>query len=214
MAEESNISLNPKEAKIGMSLDNTASSVPQGMLSYALNAQVENFDGNQVTYQNEIGNILCTNLPEGYSVVHMHNIIEKNLIAVLLVKDDETTSEIGVIDTNTCTYTKKINSPCIGFTKKTVILKSVHKVTNCSTELYFASPKRMYIDFENLPFVEEEVPGQCEREVTDEVDCNKMLVQPNFLVPQLEITVCYTIRKSIRRGLHLFLFYNKSPPYF
>lgn len=188
MAEESNISLNPKEAKIGMSLDNTASSVPQGMLSYALNAQVENFDGNQVTYQNEIGNILCTNLPEGYSVVHMHNIIEKNLIAVLLVKDDETTSEIGVIDTNTCTYTKKINSPCIGFTKKTVILKSVHKVTNCSTELYFASPKRMYIDFENLPFVEEEVPGQCEREITDEVDCNKMLVQPNFLIPKLEIT--------------------------
>ncbi len=187
MAEEQLISLNPKEAKIGLSLDSTTSSIPQGMLSYALNAQVENFDGNQVTYQNEMGNVLCTNFPEGYSVVHTKNIIEKNLIVVFLVKDDETTSEIGVVDTTTCVYTPKINAPCIGFSKNTPILKSVYKVTNCSTELYWANPERRWIDLENLPFLEEVVEGQCEREITDEVDCNKMRVQPDFLIPQIKI---------------------------
>jgi len=188
MAEDSLISLNPKEAKIGMSLDSTTSSIPQGMLSYALNAQVENFDGNQVTYQNETGNVLCTNFPEGYTVVHTKNIIEKNIIVVFLAKDDETTSEIGVVDTTTCLYTAKINSACIGFSKNIPILKSVYKVTNCSTELYWANPERMYIDLENLPFKEEIVFGQCEREISGEVDCNKMRVQPNFLIPQIDIT--------------------------
>lgn len=188
MAEQDSlISLNPKQAKIGMSLDSIVSDIPQGMLSYALNAQVENFDGNQVTYQNETGNILCTNFPTGYSVVHTKNIIEKNLIVVFLAKDDGTTSEIGVVDTNTCLYTTKINAPCIGFDKTTPILKSVYKVTNCSTELYWADPRRRYIDLENLPFLEIEVDGQCEREITTEVDCNKLLVQPNFLIPQLEV---------------------------
>jgi len=189
MAEQqSPISLNPKEAKIGLSLDSTTSSIPQGMLSYALNAQVENFDGNQVTYQNETGSVLCTNFPTGYTVVHTKNIIERNLIVVFLVKDDETTSEIGVVDTTTCLYTAKINAPCIGFSKNTPILKSVYKVTNCSTELYWANPERRYIDLDNLPFVEEVVEGQCEREITDEVDCNKMRVQPDFLIPQISIT--------------------------
>jgi len=160
MAEQqSPISLNPKEAKIGLSLDSTTSSIPQGMLSYALNAQVENFDGNQVTYQNETGSVLCTNFPTGYTVVHTKNIIERNLIVVFLVKDDETTSEIGVVDTTTCLYTAKINAPCIGFSKNTPILKSVYKVTNCSTELYWANPERRYIDLDNLPFVEEVVEG-------------------------------------------------------
>jgi len=188
MAEqESLISLNPKEAKIGMSLDSTTSSIPQGMLSYALNAVVENFDGNQVTYQNETGNVLCTNFPEGYTVVHTKNIIEKNIIVVFLAKDDGTTSEIGIVDTGTCLYTAKINAACIGFSPDIPILKSVYKVTNCSTELYWASPERRYIDLENLPFVEEIIEGQCEREITDEVDCNKMRVQPDFLIPQLEL---------------------------
>lgn len=189
MAEEqSPISLNPKQAKIGLSLDATTSDIPQGMLSYALNAVKANFDGQQVTYQNETGNVLCTNFPEGYTVVHTKNIIEKDLIVVFLVKDDESTSEIGVVDTNTCIYTPKINSPCIGFSKNTPILKSIYKVTNCTTELYWANPERRYIDLENLPFKEEVIEGQCEREITDEVDCNKMRVQPDFLIPQIEIT--------------------------
>lgn len=189
MAEEQSlISSNPKSAKIGMSLDTMTSDIPQGMLSYALNAITEGADGNQVTYQNEAGNILCTNFPEGYTVVHTKNIIEKNIIVVFLVKDDETTSEIGVVDTNTCLYTPKINAPCIGFSKNIPILKSVYKVTNCSTELYWANPERRWIDLENLPFLEEVVEDQCEREITDEVDCNKMRVQPDFLIPQIAVT--------------------------
>lgn len=189
MAEEQSlISLNPKEAKIGLSLDASLSNIPQGMLTYALNAQLASFDGNQVSYQNETGNILCTNFPTGYTVVHAKNIIERSLIVVFLAKDDGTTSEIGTVDTNTCLYTPKINAPCIGFDKTTPILKSIYKVTNCSLELYWADPRRRYIDLDNLPFLEEIVPGQCERNITDEIDCNKLLVQPNFLIPQLQVT--------------------------
>ena len=189
MAEEQQtISLNPKEAKIGMSLDTATSQIPQGMLSYALNAIVENFDGNSVLYQNETGNVLCTNFPTGYELIGAHNIYEKHLIVLFLVKDDETTSEIGVVDTNTCLYTKKINAPCIGFTKSHPILKMVYKVTNCSTEVYFYSPKMLWMDLEKLPFKEILEEGHCAPIITDEVDCNKMRVQPDFSIPQLEIT--------------------------
>lgn len=186
--EVSNISYNPKESKIGMSLDSTASSIPQGMLSFAMNAVVENFDGNQVTYQNETGNVLCTNLPQGYILIGRHNILQKNIILVWLVTEDNKNSEIGIIDKSTCLYSKKINAPCLGFRIDKPILKSVDKVTNCSTEVYWTdgfNPRR-FIDLENLPFLEIAGDSECENEITEEVDCNKLNVQPNFSIPQLD----------------------------
>jgi hypothetical protein len=174
-------------AVAGMNLDTIISNLKQSEYTYALNAICENFDGNSYTVQNEEGNILCTNFPENYRIVGAHNIIEKNLI-VFFLSDGQGNSEFGVVDTLTCLYIGKINAACLNFSLDRPILQIVHKVTNCSTEVYFTDGlQRRFIDLDNLPY--KEVPGTvtCENDITTEIDCNKLSVQPNFSIPQIEI---------------------------
>jgi len=186
---ESNINNTPSSAALGLNLDNIMSQIRPSQYTYALNAVIQGFDGNSVTVQNEEGNILCTNLPEGYKVVGARNILEKDLIVFWLATEDELNSEIGVVNTNTCLYTKKINDPCIGLSLNHPILKSVYRLTHRGTEVYWTDGNmpRRFIDLDNLPFLETTGPD-CQNVITTEIDCNKMNVQPNFSIPELEIT--------------------------
>ena len=81
MAEEqskSNITPNLNSATTGLNLDSSINQVKQGSLTYALNATVENFDGNIVNYQNELGNDLCVTFPKSYLLIGTHFINEKS----------------------------------------------------------------------------------------------------------------------------------------
>ena len=64
--------------RTGMNMDQSVNQIPKGVLSYALNAAVENFDANSVNYQNEPGNEFCLNFPTGYHLIGEHFINEKN----------------------------------------------------------------------------------------------------------------------------------------
>ena len=66
---QSNIDQEYNSANIGMNLDNTLTQVKKGMLTYALNAAIENFDSNSVNYQNEQGNEFCLSFPKNYPPV-------------------------------------------------------------------------------------------------------------------------------------------------
>lgn len=180
------VNFTPKVAKVGLNLDSIISDIPQGMLTYALNAQLENFDGNQVTYQNEQANEPCATFPAGYKVCGIHNIVENGYAVVFLVNEDTGDSEIGIVHHNTCTYETKINAKCLNFSMDDPILKAVHKLTNCSTEVYWPSKNnpRRFIDLDNLPF--QEIEG-CPPTITGEIDCNKLNVQPDFAIPQIEV---------------------------
>lgn len=182
--------LNPKVAKAGLNMDSIPSDIQQGQLSFALNSCVEGFDGNQITYQNEQGNTLCITFPEGYKVIGKYNIIEQTKLVFFLYNPTTEDSEIGTAINNSCEYTTLINAKCLNFRLDKPIHKVVYKITNCNTEIYWtdAFNNRRYLDFDNLPYLE--IPGdtQCDNEVTTEIDCNKLLVQANFDIPQLEIT--------------------------
>ena len=65
-------------ATVGLNLDQSINQINKGSLTYALNAAVENFDANSVNYQNEPGNELCFNFPEGYQLIGTHAIFEKD----------------------------------------------------------------------------------------------------------------------------------------
>jgi hypothetical protein len=98
MAEQSNINQNPNQAAFGLNTDNILPQVKPGTLTYALNAQVDSFSGDMVTYQNEQSNVLCSEFKIGYKVIGYHTIVEQGRTVIFLANPYTGDSEIGVIN--------------------------------------------------------------------------------------------------------------------
>lgn len=178
----------PNNAYLGMNLDSIISQIKAGQVTYAQNAQTAGFEGNMITYQNEQGNILCFTIPTGYQVIGTHNIVERDTIILFLVNPTTGASEIGKVIN--CSYSLIINGSCLNFSLDNPIQKVVHKVTNCSLEVYWTdglNPRR-FIDLNDLPFREVvQGTGQnpCDVTTSTEIDCNKLNVAPNFSIPNV-----------------------------
>ena len=99
MAEQNNINPNPNQAMLGLNTDSILQQVKPGTLTYALNAQVDSFDGQMVTYQNEQSNVLCSEFKTGYKVVGYHNIVEQDRVILFLTHPITGDSEIGELKT-------------------------------------------------------------------------------------------------------------------
>lgn len=189
--------------RVGLDMDSSVNQVQKGKLSYALNAALENFDSNSVNYQNEPANVFCLNFPEGYQLIGTHFIQEKNKHIFFLTNPETGGSEIGYMDNNDCIYhtlctpipntelTVCADSPCLNFDINYPIHKSVHKITNCTIEVYWTdglNPRR-YINIEQVPYITTYVGDEtCDPIIEATLDCNKLKVQPNFQIPSLDVT--------------------------
>lgn len=178
--------IRPTSANLGLDLSSSTAQKKEGSLTFALNAQLESFDGNRVNYQNEMGNRECISFPEGYRVVGKKNVVEKGFSLFMLANPFTNQSEIGRVVNDSCIYEKIINADCLNFSIERPIHKIFSKITNCSTEFYWQDPIMRWIDLDNLPFREEEDSISCERIITTDIDCNKLKVQPNFHIPLIE----------------------------
>lgn len=188
--DQGNVRLNPGSAQAGLNLDSSVSQVGPGKVTYALNAAVENFDDNSVSYQNELGNELCLTFPKGYKLIGEYYIPEKRKHIFFLANPKEGGSEIGFMDNNNCQYQTLVNSSCLNFSIKHPIPKVVHRITNCTTEIYWTdgfNPRR-YLDIENIPYKLVAGTPSCDPVYGDELDCNQLKIQPNFSIPKLEIS--------------------------
>jgi hypothetical protein len=178
--------IRPNNAYLGMNLDSIINQVKPGQVTYAQNAQTVGFEGNMIVYQNEQGNQICFTVPEGYRVIGTHDIVEKDIILLFLVNITTGASEIGKVVG--CTYSTIINATCLNFNINNPIQKVEHKITNCSTEVYWTDGLNhmRFIDLDNLPY-KEVVQGNsanpCDVTTTTEIDCNKLSVRPNFSIP-------------------------------
>jgi len=189
--DSGNITHEGNVARTGLNMDSSANQVQQGQLTYALNASVENFDSNSVNYQNEPGNELCLNFPEEFNIIGTHFINEKNKHVFFLTNPNTGASEIGYMDNNDCVYRKYVSGTCLNFNIDNPIHKVVHKITNCSTEIYWTdglNPRR-YLNLTNPTSWQKIEPGTtvCDNQTIPELDCNKLKVQPNFSIPQLDV---------------------------
>ena len=189
--------------RVGLDMDSSVNQIQKGKLSYALNAALENFDSNSVNYQNEPSNEACLDFPEGYQLIGTHFIQEKNKHIFFLANPDTGGSEIGYMNNNDCVYhllctpipdtelTVCANSPCLNFDINYPIHKAVHKITNCTTEVYWTdglNPRR-YINIDSIPYITIFTGDQnCDPDITPVLDCNKLKVQPNFTIPNLDVT--------------------------
>ncbi len=86
---------NPNQAMLGLNTDNISQQIKPGTLTYALNAQIDSFDGQMVTYQNEQSNVLCSEFKLGYRVIGYHTIVEQNRTILFMTNPFTRESEIG-----------------------------------------------------------------------------------------------------------------------
>ena len=188
--EQSNIRLEMGVARTGLNLDSSIDQVGPGRLTYALNATVENFDASTINYQNEPGNELCLDFPTGYKLIGSHFIPEKKKDIFFLANPNTGDSEIGYMYNNDCQYQTLVNAPCLNFNINNPIPKVVHRITNCTTEIYWTdgvNPRR-YLDIESIPYKLTAGTPSCSPVYGDELDCNQLKLQPDFSIPQLMIT--------------------------
>jgi hypothetical protein len=199
----SNIRQEYNLGRVGLDMDSSVNQVQKGKLSYALNAALENFDANSISYQNEPSNEACLEFPEGYQLIGTHFIQEKNKHIFFLTNPETGGSEIGYMDNNDCVYrtlctpipntdlTVCANSPCLNFDINHPIHKAVHKITNCTTEVYWTdglNPRR-YINIEQVPYITTYLGDDtCAPQIQAVLDCNKLNVQPNFQIPNIEVS--------------------------
>ena len=187
----SNINQNPNVATGGLNMDQTVNQIKPGDLTYALNASLENFDANSINYQNEPGNEFCLNFPTDFVLIGTHFIQEKNKHVFFLTNTITGDSEIGYMDNNDCVYKTFISAKCLNFNINHPIQKIVHKITNCTTEIYWTdgfNPRR-YLDLnpDTIPYILNPNSDLCDPIYTNEVDCNQLKLQPNFNIPVLEV---------------------------
>ena len=193
MAEETtnqgNIKIEYNQGTTGMNMDNTVNQIPKGALTYALNAAVENYDASSVNYQNEPGNEFCVQFPDGYELIGEHAILEQNKHIFFLVNPITGGSEIGYMENNDCIYRTYINADCLNFNIHYPIHKAVHKITNCTTEIYWTDGlnARRYLDLLNPPYTVAPGTDVCDNKTIPTIDCNKLNIQPDFDIPQLKV---------------------------
>ena len=149
--EQGNVRQEFNLGRIGLNLDSSVNQVEKGKLTYALNAALENFDANSVNYQNEQGNELCVTFPKEYVLIGTHFINEQSKHIFFITNPNTGDSEIGYMDNNDCVYRVYVSSKCLGFDIHHPILKAVHKITNCNTEIYWTDgynkPRAMYLKY-------------------------------------------------------------------
>ena len=177
-SSQGNITNNFNAGQSGLNMDQTIAQIAKGKLTYALNAAVENFDSSSVNYQNEPGNEPCYNndnfFPANYTVIGNHFIPEKNKHIFFLVNSTTNASQIGYMENNDCTYHVLLADACLAFNVNFPIQKIVHRITNCTTEIYWtdALNPRRYLNIDDVP--------------TSDI-CNRLKIQPNFTIPQLDV---------------------------
>jgi hypothetical protein len=185
-----NIKIEYNSGIVGLNMDNIPSQIDKGRLTYALNAAVENFDASSINYQNELGNEFCVDFPENFVLIGHHYINEKRKHIFFITNPTTGDSQIGYMDNNDCQYHILVDTICLNFDVHHPIHKVVHRITNCSTEIYWTdgyNPRR-YLDIENIPFIIRRGTPVCDPIYTSDVDCNQLNIQPNFDIPLLSVT--------------------------
>ena len=189
--DQNNVNQEYNTASSGLNMDQSVNQIAKGSLTYALNANMENFDASSTSYQNEPGNEFCLQFPSDYVLIGHHFIQEKNKHVFFITNPLTNNSEIGYMDNNDCIYHTFISATCLNFHVDYPINKVVHKITNCTTEIYWTdglNPRR-YLDLtpENIPYILSEYSNECDLKFTKEIDCNQLKLQPNFNIPNIEV---------------------------
>ena len=132
----------------GLNKDSEPSYVTEGMWTHAINATNSTIEGDLGSISNESSNYLC-----GTSGATMPALVtEKHIIGGIHLYSDKwviytaghdsagrpISSEIGLFETDSCTYRIIVQDSCLGFDKRFLISGSSREKEDCTWQVYWA----------------------------------------------------------------------------
>jgi len=172
--------------------------LPNQYMTFARNAINKSHIGDMGNKQNEPANLFCAKAP--YTIIGaIHRVAGKWTI----YSTNDTDSEIGIFDEDTCSYETKVNDPCLAFKTTHLISGTCRPTFDCGFQDYWAdglNPDRT-INLDKIPWVQEctdsngDDPGGCVTCVdTDVLDCDRIRLESLIETP------CIHLRKSGSAG--------------
>lgn len=180
--------------------------LPKDSWTQARNAINNSITGDIGRLGNEPANVYCTKAP--YPIIGAIHLESDQWV---IFSTNDTDSEIGRFSETSCTYTKLVNDPCLGF-KRTNLIKGVSRPTSdCTFMIYWDDSLNVSraMDVDNIPWIQVCTDGNgvilpgptgyvavgcitCTD--TDRLDCDKIRLA------RLVNTPCFSIQKSANGG--------------
>ena len=175
------------EPSRGLVTDLDSSLISKEFWTYARNCQINTHQGNLNILTNEPSNELCVNLP--YTCIGFSRLIGGRYALFLT---DNVDSEIGIFDTNYCSYTRVVNSKCLNFNTSHLIIATSKENFDCSESIYWTdgvNPMR-YLNLSSIPYTFTEANDACStKQFTNQLDCDEILVSPKVTVPTINLSL-------------------------
>lgn len=170
----------------GLQTDLNDTLLDEQVLTHHRNGMFETQNGDMMFASIEPATLKCIDLPFKYNG-HIKLKYDKYLI----FSSDNIDSEIGIANTNDCTYTKLVNSPCLNFNNYHQITGFVRINTSGEEEVIFVdglNPDRI-LNLTNIPYkytIDDST--NCEvKEYTTQLDCNEIKLNPTIKIPCLSV---------------------------
>lgn len=171
----------------GLLTDVDEYNVSKEFYTYARNANLNTHQGKISFLTNEPSNGLCVAIP--YTCIGFVKLIGGQYALFLT---DNSNSEIGIFDSNLCTYTKVVNSACLNFNTSNLVKASSKENFDCSQSIYWTdglNPRR-YLNLSAIPYTYKLGTDVCQtKEFTNQLDCNEILMTPNVTIPVIDVNL-------------------------
>ena len=157
----------------GMVKDFNDTFVGEGLWTHARNAVNNSHDGQTGVIGNEPATLSCVTLP--YTLIGCIHLTDDRWA---IFTTDDTNSEIGIFDESDCSYTKKVNDPCLGFKRSNLITGVSRRRYDCAVPIYWSdglNPDR-FMDLDNPPYkyTIQTVNGCQIKTYSTQLDCEKI----------------------------------------
>lgn len=125
----------------GMVTDITPRKQPENTYRFALNAALEGREGRLGSILSEEGNAVNASVTDGHTIIGH---VLTNTSDIILFTTDDTTSEIGIFNPDTKTYSVLISDSCLSFSTQYPVKALFRIRKGCERVIYFTDRNNPY----------------------------------------------------------------------
>ena len=194
-----NTNINTNLPSKGLITDNLELYNGKEIWTYARNVSANTRSGDIISLSNESSTILCADIP--YTYIGNIPLIE-NRFAIF--STDNTNSEIGIFEADTCTYSILVSGDCLAFNTEYLVSGKAKVNWDGSETIYWTdslnNPMR-YLKLNKIPYVEIGTSG-CTTLYSGDLDCERLKLYQDISVPTL--TAELTTNGNLKNGTYQF----------
>ena len=177
---------------------------------YMLNGDVSGKEGSTDWFaQNTLSTSLCYSFSTNYKVVGKIQLNKFEYVLFFVIYQPNTTikisSEIGILNTDECNYTVKINAACLNFDPDYPV-RGVYKHNSDTTKrrIYFIDGLNFnrFLDIDADVFPTTLIDGECDcvKQYSNDFDCEKIKINRNLKIP--EVSMSYNQNGNLNSGTY------------